>query len=104
MARIFHVANDSWTLAPMGKPGSHFYATCGRARDIKGKEVIILAGSSSTTVEDSKSSHILDIEVIELSEFAQAEISRKAFVQYNLFSKTKQKSLYGPQITLFPLT
>ena len=64
MARIYHVANNSWTLAPMGKPGSHIDAACGRARDIEGKEVIILAGSIRPS--DFHTSYILDIEVVDL--------------------------------------
>ena len=63
-ARIYHLANDSWTMAPIRKPGSHRYAKCGKAKDVEGKEVVILSGSVAST-KDSKASYILDIEVID---------------------------------------
>ena len=60
-ASIYHLANNSWTPFPAGKPGHHVASTCGRATDAMGRDVIILAGSYNTA--DDWTSYILDVEV-----------------------------------------
>ena len=61
-AKIFHFDNETWTMAPMVKPGKHAAPICGRAIDVDGKDIIILAGS--VVVGDKTTSYILDLEVL----------------------------------------
>ena len=61
LSYIYHLANDSWTLFPAGKPGTHHFSICGHAKDSLDRDVIILAGSSGGP--DKLTSYLLDVEV-----------------------------------------
>ena len=59
--RVFHLANQSWSIPPGSKPGQHMKPNCGKTKDIDGRDIVVIAQSDIDV--DKNSTYILDLEV-----------------------------------------